>query len=140
LKVTVSPASALPKVYVICACGGYLVGFNLVCGCVHTCVSTCMRKGKRSQSYMYSVLVCQLDWLYLMISQVQIACCRLQTACIFPCLALLRMNDVDVTRISSCGRDENFIGVLDLRESPCLSRLGCLIHVSPFASHIRGAW
>jgi len=34
LKVTVPPASALPKVYH----GGYLVGFNLVCGCVHTYV------------------------------------------------------------------------------------------------------
>jgi len=40
------------------------------------------------------------------------------TACIFPRLALPRMNNVDI----------NFIS------------LGCLIHVNPFASHIRGAW
>jgi len=78
LKVTVSPASALPKVY--SRCGGYLVGFNLVCGCVHMCVRACMWKGNGSQNYMYSVPVCQLDWLCLMINQVQIQC-------IFPCLA-----------------------------------------------------
>jgi len=47
-------------------------------------------------------------------------------------LALLRNNDVDV--VSSI-----FFGVLDNRESSCLSRLECLFTVSPLASHVWGA-
>jgi len=31
-------------------------------------------------------------------------------------------------------------GVLDYNESPCLSLSGCLITVSPLASHLRGVW
>ena len=42
-------------------------------------------------------------------------------------LALPKNNDVDV--VSSV-----FFGVLVYRESPCLSRLGCFITVSPLAS------
>jgi len=37
-------------------------------------------------------------------------------------------------------RKSDPIGVLDLRESPCLSLSGCLITMSPLASHFRGAW
>jgi len=42
-------------------------------------------------------------------------------------LALLENNNVDV--VSSVS-----FGVLDYRESPCLSRLGCLIMVSALAN------
>jgi len=43
----IPPASALLKVSV--PCGGYLVGFNLVCRCVYTCVRTYIEKEKGSQ-------------------------------------------------------------------------------------------
>jgi len=66
------------------------------------------------------------------------------TACIFPWLVLPRMNDVDVTRIlSHWGAGFTWVPllltfeVLDSRKSPCLSRSGCLIHVSFLASHVR---
>jgi len=48
-------------------------------------------------------------------------------------LVLPGNNDVDV--VSSV----SFV-VLDYHESPCLSHLGCLIIMSPLASHIWGAW
>jgi len=98
---------------------------------------------------MYSVLVCQLYWLCLMINPNWLH---------FPVLSIIQNK--------RRGRDENFIplecliyvsplafhvqGVwftwvsspltfwmLDSRESICLSCLECLIHVSPLASHVR---
>jgi len=71
---------------------------------------------KGESSYMYSVLLCQLDWLCLMINQVQID--RMH----FPMLSIIQ----DERR----GRNENFIS------------LRCLIHVSPLqlVFQVRGAW
>jgi len=54
-------------------CEGYLVGFNLVCGCVHTCVCTCMGKRKSKLHVLCSYLLIGLimsddqsspDWLH----------------------------------------------------------------------------
>jgi len=64
-----------------------------VCGCVHTCVR--MGKGKESQSYMYSILVCQLDWSCLMINQVQIDCMHFLV--------------LSITQDEQRGCDKNFI-------------------------------
>jgi len=56
----------------------------------------------------------------------------------------IRVNDVDVTRISSHWSawftwvlSPLTFGVLDSCESPHLSRSGCLIHVSSLISHVR---
>jgi len=66
-------------------------------------------KGK-SKSYIYFVLVCQLDWL-CPINQVQIDC--------------MYFSVLSITQDERRERNKNFIP------------LECLIHVSPHASHVR---
>jgi len=72
-----------------------------LCVCVRACA--CMRL---CVYWLFLFIICP-DWFCLMFDQ-------LRLTCIFPCLALSRMNDVDVASLS-------FV-VFDLREFPCLSQ------------------
>jgi len=59
------------------------------------CAYVCMYREGKGESKLYVLCSCLSTGLIMIEDQ------SILTACIFPCLTLSRMNDVDVTRISS---------------------------------------